>query len=284
MRLEGAVVLAVGCGSPDGQVNNGLAAARAFAREGAAVCVIDRDQDAIDHARDRIALDHPGAATHGIAADVTDEEAVAEAVAACREVLGVPTVLYYNVGVVVNGGPDELTADRFRFALEVNLTGAFVVIRHVLPQMLEAGSGSIITIASAGGLRYMGYNYPAYAASKAGLVELTNSVGSAYARRGIRANSIAPGLIETPLLRTSIAGHYGSVEEMLAARHAASPTGRMGSPEDVAEAAVFLASEESRYVNATILPVDGGLVHSVMPPAGQPSAPPVRNLEEGHRP
>lgn len=261
MRLEGAVVVAVGCGSPDGQVNNGLAAARAFTREGAAVCVIDRDQDAIDHARDRIALDHPGAATHGVAADVTDEDAVAEAVAECREELGVPTVLYYNVGVVVNGGPEELTADRFRFALEVNLTGAFVVIRHVLPHMLEAGSGSIITVASAGGLRYMGYNYPAYAASKAGLVE-------------------------TPLIRTSIAGHYGSVEEMLAARHAASPTGRMGSPEDVAEAAVFLASEESRYVNATILPVDGGLVHSAMPPADQPTAASVRprDPEEGHRP
>ena len=128
--------------------------------------------------------------------------------------------------------------------------------------MRTAGHGSIVTVSSAGGLRWMGYDYPAYAASKAGLIELTNAVGMRYAKDGIRANSIAPGLIDTPLIRTSIADHHGTVDEMIAARNAASPTGRMGTPEDVANAAVFLASPESSYVNATVIPVDGGLIHS----------------------
>ena len=107
----------------------------------------------------------------------------------------------------------------------------------------------------------MGYDYPAYAASKAGLIELTKAVGAQYASEGIRANSIAPGLIETPLIHRSISGHYDSVEEMLAARHAQSPTGTMGRPEDVADLAVFLASRESTYINSTLIPVDGGLTH-----------------------
>ena len=107
----------------------------------------------------------------------------------------------------------------------------------------------------------MGYDYPAYAASKAGLIELTKATAIQHAREGIRANSIAPGLIETPLIHGSISGHYQSAEEMLAARHALSPTGRMGVPADIAGLAVFLASDASAYINATVIPVDGGLVH-----------------------
>lgn len=271
-RLAGHVVIAFGCGSPDGSTNNGLAAARAFAREGASVCVVDRDDTAIGHTLAALDAAHatPPARHLGVRADVTEDGDVAAAVARCREELGVPSVLYYNVGIVVNGGPEELPTESFRFALDVNLTGAFRAVKEVLPLMRKAGRGSIVTVSSAGGLRWMGYDYPAYAASKAGLLELTNSVGLAHAHEGIRANSIAPGLIETPLLRTSIAGHHGSVEGMLRARHAASPTGRMGTPEDVAEAAVFLASDESRYINATVLPVDGGLTHASPSPAAAP--------------
>jgi NAD(P)-dependent dehydrogenase (short-subunit alcohol dehydrogenase family) len=196
-----------------------------------------------------------------VVADVGDEDSLAAAFAHCADRLGAPTVLHYNVGIVVNGGVDTLDTDGFRRALDINLTGAFSAIKHALPHMRAAGTGSIITVSSVGGMRYMGYDYPAYAASKAGLIELTKVVGAQYAAEGIRANSIAPGLIETPLIHRSISGHYDSVEDMLAARHAQSPTGAMGRPEDVADLAVFLASDESAYINSTLIPVDGGLTH-----------------------
>ena len=286
-RLVGTTIMAIGCGTPDGEVNNGFAAAIAFLREGAQVCIVDRDPGALDEATRALAeataqVDSYGAVSAGrghlggvdldaqveldsqlttVVADVGDEDSLAAAFAHCADRLGGPTVLHYNVGIVVNGGVDELETDGFRRALDINLTGAFSAIKHALPHMRAAGHGSIITVSSVGGMRYMGYDYPAYAASKAGLIELTKVVGAQYASEGIRANSIAPGLIETPLIHRSISGHYDSVEDMLAARHAQSPTGKMGRPEDVADLAVFLASNESAYINSTLIPVDGGLTH-----------------------
>lgn len=286
-RLVGTTIMAIGCGTPDGEVNNGFAAAIGFLREGAKVCIVDRDPGALDEATRALAEaaaqgDSNGAVSAGrghlggvdldaqveldsqlttVVADVGDEDSLAAAFAHCADRLGGPTVLHYNVGIVVNGGVDELETDGFRRALDINLTGAFSAIKHALPHMRAAGHGSIITVSSVGGMRYMGYDYPAYAASKAGLIELTKVVGAQYASKGIRANSIAPGLIETPLIHRSISGHYDSVEEMLAARHAQSPTGKMGRPEDVADLAVFLASNESAYINSTLIPVDGGLTH-----------------------
>ena len=260
-RLVGTTIMAIGCGTPDGEVNNGFAAAIGFLREGAKVCIVDRDPGALDEATRALAEVDLDAQLTTVVADVGDEDSLAAAFAHCADRLGGPTVLHYNVGIVVNGGVDELDTDGFRRALDINLTGAFSAIKHALPHMRAAGHGSIITVSSVGGMRYMGYDYPAYAASKAGLIELTKVVGAQYASEGIRANSIAPGLIETPLIHRSISGHYDSVEDMLAARHAQSPTGKMGRPEDVADLAVFLASNESAYINSTLIPVDGGLTH-----------------------
>ena len=260
-RLVGTTIMAIGCGTPDGKVNNGFAAATAFLREGAKVCLVDRDPNALEQAARVLGGVDLDAQLTTVVADVGDEDSLAAAFAHCADRLGGPTVLHYNVGIVVNGGVDELDTDGFRRALDINLTGAFSAIKHALPHMRAAGHGSIITVSSVGGMRYMGYDYPAYAASKAGLIELTKVVGAQYASKGIRANSIAPGLIETPLIHRSISGHYDSVEDMLAARHAQSPTGKMGRPEDVADLAVFLASNESAYINSTLIPVDGGLTH-----------------------
>jgi NAD(P)-dependent dehydrogenase (short-subunit alcohol dehydrogenase family) len=266
-RLAGTTIMAIGCGTPDGEVNNGFAAATAFLREGARVCIVDREPKALDEATRVLGevghlaeIDLESQLTT-VVADVGDEDSLAAAFAHCVDHLGGPTVLHYNVGIVVNGGVDTLDTEGFRRALDINLTGAFSAIKHALPHMRAAGTGSIITVSSVGGMRYMGYDYPAYAASKAGLIELTKVVGAQYASEGIRANSIAPGLIETPLIHRSISGHYDSVEDMLAARHAQSPTGKMGRPEDVADLAVFLASTESAYINSTLIPVDGGLTH-----------------------
>lgn len=263
-RLSGRTVMAIGCGTPDGQINNGFAAVRGFLDAGARVCIVDREETALRFAVDLAAADgHAADRVTTAVADVTDESALAAAYDHCTGHLGAPTVLYYNVGIVINGGLDSLETSAFRRALDINLSGAFSAMRLALPHLREAGGGSIITVSSVGGMRHMGYDYPAYAASKAGLIELTKAVGNQYAREGIRANSIAPGLIETPLIRGSISGHYAGVEEMLRARHELSPTGRMGTPQDVAALAVFLASDESAYVNATVIPVDGGLTHQI---------------------
>lgn len=279
--LNGKVVMAIGCGTPDGQTNNGFAAAKAFLAAGAKVCIVDRDANALEHARAALAAASAGTTGDGssaqpdnlgaasdldsrvttVVADVGDEDSLSAAFDHCARSLGEPTVLHYNVGIVVNGGLDTLETAAFAKALDINLTGAFAAMKHALPYMRRAGGGSIITVSSVGGMRYMGYDYPAYAASKAGLIELTKVVGAQYASEGIRANSIAPGLIETPLIHKSISGHYDSVEDMLAARHALSPTGKMGQPEDIAKLAVFLASDDSSYINSTLIPVDGGLVH-----------------------
>lgn len=304
--LTGKVVMAIGCGTPDGQVNNGFAAAQAFLAAGAQVCIVDRDQAALDHARAVLDKAGPGPNLHGeagpipdlhgevapgpdhhdevapgpdlhdaaaresrvttVVADVGDEDSLSAAFDHCARTLGDPTVLHYNVGIVVNGGLETLETVAFAKALDINLTGAFSAMKQALPYMRRAGGGSIITVSSVGGMRYMGYDYPAYAASKAGLIELTKVIGAQHAAEGIRANSIAPGLIETPLITNSISGHYDSVEDMLSARHALSPTGQMGRPEDVAGLAVFLASEDAAYINSTLIPVDGGLVHFVGPP------------------
>lgn len=275
--LTGKVVMAIGCGTPDGQVNNGFAAVKAFLAAGARVCIVDRDQAALDHARTALGQVHAGpdslGGTHDlespvttVVADVGDEDSLSAAFDHCAQTLGDPTVLHYNVGIVVNGGLETLETAAFAKALDINLTGAFSAMKQALPHMRRAGGGAIITVSSVGGMRYLGYDYPAYAASKAGLIELTKAVGAQHAAEGIRANSIAPGLIETPLITNSISGHYDSVEDMLSARHALSPTGRMGRPEDVAGLAVFLASEDAAYINSTLIPVDGGLVHFVGPP------------------
>ncbi|SDS30101.1 Enoyl-(Acyl carrier protein) reductase [Brevibacterium sandarakinum] len=274
--LTGKTIMAIGCGTPDGQVNNGFAAAKAFLAAGAKVCIVDRDSAALEHARAALGSAHATSDNLGeadpdaeldsrvttVVADVGDEDSLSAAFDHCATTLGDPTVLHYNVGIVVNGGLDSLETAAFAKALDINLTGAFAAMKQALPYMRRAGGGSIITVSSVGGMRYMGYDYPAYASSKAGLIELTKVVGAQHAAEGIRANSIAPGLIETPLIHNSISGHYDSIEDMLSARHALSPTGRMGQPEDIAKLAVFLASDDSSYINSTLIPVDGGLVHN----------------------
>ena len=258
--LTHQTIFAVGCGTPDGEINNGLAAALAFGENGARVFIVDRDKDALALASGRLAERN---ITHATAlADVTDEDSIAKALNECRTQFEDPSVLYYNVGIVKDGGPTEITTDDFISALKINVAGAFTTIRLVLPAMIKAKYGRIITVSSVGGIRSVGYNYPAYSSSKAALIELTKSVGIAYAKEGIRANTIAPGFIASPLVAKSLSSNYSTNADMLKRRNAASPTGEMGRPEDIASAAVFLASKAADYINAALIPVDGGLIHT----------------------
>jgi NAD(P)-dependent dehydrogenase (short-subunit alcohol dehydrogenase family) len=266
-RMSGKTVIVFGGGSVGGEINNGLAAALTYAEEDANVFVVDASAAAVDGALGKLEEWKSSKALSisigGTVADVTDSDAVQAAVNTCVAVVGKPNVLHNNVGIARMGGPAEMPLDEWEFVIKVNLTSAFITTKYVLPIFLEQGHGSIVNIASVGGMRYLGYNYPSYSATKGGLIQFTVNIALEYAKQGIRANAIAPGFIETPMMYKQISGNYASVEEMLEARQALSPTGQMGNSFDVAQAALFLASDEAKYVNGVCLPVDGGLTAAV---------------------
>jgi NAD(P)-dependent dehydrogenase (short-subunit alcohol dehydrogenase family) len=252
-ELDGRVVVVFGAGSSGTAISNGEAAALAYARAGAAVAVIDRSADEARRVAKEIAAG--GGTGLAVTADVTRESEVSAAVATVLRELGPPHVLHNNVGVPWPGAVPELDLDSWNTALTVNLTSTYLTCHHILPHMIAAGRGVIVNVSSVAAIRDTGYVYPAYNAAKAGVNQLTVSIALTYADRGIRANAILPGLIDTPL----VGARLTTGPAALAARHARSPTGRMGSPHDVANAAVFLASDRAAYVNGVCLPVDGGL-------------------------
>jgi len=251
--LAGRLVVVVGAGSSGSGLSNGEAAAIAYAEAGASVVAVDRDlAEAHRVARGVAEAGVPG---HPIAADVTVERDVAEAAAQILEHVGTPHVVHYNVGLATLGEVTELEYASWTASVDANLGGAYLTAHHFLPAMLAAGRGVITNVSSIASIRTTGYTYPAYSAAKAGLNQLTASIALTYADRGIRANTILPGLIDSPMVRRQLTGDPSE----LAARHVLSPTGRMGSPRDVANAAVFLASDAAGYINGVCLPVDGGL-------------------------
>lgn len=251
--LQDRVVVVLGAGSSGDGLSNGEAAAVAYARAGASVIAADRN--AGEAARVAAQIEADGGRAVAVQADVTIDADMERVFKETVTQLGVPHVVHGNVGVARTGSVLDLDLDQWRAAVDVNLTGAYLAFRHALPLMLEAGRGVFVNVSSLASIRYTGYRYPAYSAAKAALNQLTASIALEYAAVGIRANAILPGLIDTPLVGQQLA----STPDELAARHAMSPTGRMGSPWDVANAAVFLASDKAAYVNGVCLQVDGGL-------------------------
>lgn len=249
-------------------MTNGLASALAYAGEGARLALVDLRAQAAEDAREAVMRQVPDAEVLALQGDVTSSGSVAESVTRTAEAYGRIDVLHNNVGVAMMGGPLDMEVEQWDLALRLNLTSAFLTAKHVLPIMLEQGRGSIINIASIGGMRHVGYDYPAYAAAKAGLIQLTAHLAVQHGRQGVRANAVSPGFIATPMAFQQITAEHGSAEEMIAARDRLSPTGKMGDPQDVAAAALFLASDEARYINGVCLPVDGGFLQQGVPAAG----------------
>lgn len=270
-RLSNKVALVFGGGSAGGEINNGLATSIVYAQSGASVVIVDVSEDAVVGGLARLKAECadsgiPFTGT-GIVGDVTSEQSVSSVVEQVVAEHGRIDVLHNNVGIARMGGPIEMSLEEWDFVMRINLTSAFLTCKFVLPHMLEQGSGTIVNVASVGGMRYIGYNYPSYSATKGGMIQFTTNLALQYASNGIRANCVAPGYIESPMMYRQISGNYASVEEMVAARNALSPTGRMGECFDVAYAALFLASDEAKYVNGICLPVDGGLSQQVAYPA-----------------
>lgn len=260
-RLEGKVAIVTGAGSQGPGWGNGKATAVVFAREGAKVLAVDLNKDAVEETR-AIILQEGGECTSAIA-DVSDQGQVDELVRTCLERYGRVDVLHNNVGIGCLGGPCEVSPDEWDRVFRVNVKSVYLMTRAVLPTMVEQGSGSIVNISSIGSIRDIGVPYVAYGASKAAVNQATQSIAIQYAAKGIRCNAILPGLINTPMVHAGMASLYGSLDELIAARDRRCPTGKMGTGWDIAYAALFLASDESRYVNGIELIVDGGLTATI---------------------
>lgn len=256
-RLDGEIAIVFGAGSSGAAMSNGRAAALAFADQGAVVAAVDRNTAEAELTAKEIRA--RGGHAIALTADVTNEGDVQATLEAVTGQLGRPTVLHNNVGAAHQGELTTLERSAWDSAIAVNLTGVFLACKHVIPVMSEAEKGSIINVSSIAGIRSTGYNYPAYMAAKAAVNQLTVAMALQYAAQGIRVNAIMPGLIDTPIVSEQVIADQALVAQARAQRHAASPTGKMGSPWDIANAAVFLASAESAYINGVCLAVDGGL-------------------------
>lgn len=256
-RLEGKRAIVFGAGSVGEGWGNGKASAVLFAREGAKVACVDVNEAAAIETADIIAEE--GNTALALYANVTQLSQIERTVAACMEEWGGLDVMHFNVGTNTAGGPLETSEAEWDRILEINLKAAFLASKAVLPTMLAQGRGSIVNTSSLAGLRITNYRYVSYYASKAGLNHFTRALALEFADRGIRANTVSPGLMDTPHIYAAMASHYADPAVMRAERAALSPMKRMGTAWDVAHAALFLASDDAAYVTGIDIPVDGGL-------------------------
>lgn len=247
-RLQGKLALITGAGE-----GMGRAAARLFAAEGAHVAVLDLDPAAAQSTVADIEANRGTAVA--VTADVADLDAVARAVGQAADALGGLNIVYNNAGVWLpqDGPVTELDPAAWRRTFAINVDGVFHVCRAAIPLLIQAGGGSIINVASINAYRPEPV-YDAYAASKGAIVALTRSIAQYHARFGIRANALVPGTIETAMTRDMLRDNADYREHTLRTH----PMGRLGQPEDVAYAALYLASDESSWVTGSMQWVDGG--------------------------
>jgi NAD(P)-dependent dehydrogenase (short-subunit alcohol dehydrogenase family) len=245
-RLEGKVCVLTGTAS-----GIGAESARLFAAEGATVVGIDLDAEQA-----------VGALT--IAADVADEDAVREALAEARDQFGRIDVLMNNAGInpTDDGSVVETSLESWQRVQDVNLRSVFLCCKHGIPHLLNAGGGSVINVASFVAVMGAAVSQGSYTASKGAVLSLSRELGVEFAARGVRVNALCPGPVNTPLLKELFAAD----PERAAKRMVHIPMGRFGEPEEIAKAALFLASEDSSFVTASTFMVDGGLSNAYLTP------------------
>jgi NAD(P)-dependent dehydrogenase (short-subunit alcohol dehydrogenase family) len=258
-RLANKIALISGAGCVGPGWGNGRAMAVRFAEEGAKVFAADRDLASMEETVARV--QGVGGTIETRQCDVTDAKAVAAMVDACANLWGTVDVLVNNVGGSAAGGPVEMAEEVWDSQVDSNLKSVFLTCKYVLPVMERQKSGAIVNVASTSGLRWTGSAQVAYAATKAGVMQLSRVLAVQYAARGIRVNCVVPGQLHTPMVETRLAGQRagGDVEALLKQRVGRIPLGFMGDGRDTANAALFLACEESRFVTGTEIVVDGGM-------------------------
>jgi NAD(P)-dependent dehydrogenase (short-subunit alcohol dehydrogenase family) len=258
-RLQDRIAIITGAGSVGPGWGNGRATAVRFAEEGAKIFAVDRNPDSTKETVERVKAVGGDIVVH--ACDVTDSASVAAMVKACLDRFGRIDVLMNNVGGSAHGGPVEMSEDVWDAQVDFNLKSVFLTCKHVLPVMERQKRGSIINVASTSGIRFTGAFQVGYAATKAGVIQLSRVVAVQYAAKGIRVNTIVPGQLHTPMVEARLARQRagGDIEALLAQRLKRIPMGFAGDGRDTANAALFLASDEARFVTGTELVVDGGM-------------------------
>ncbi len=255
-QLDGKVALITGAGR-----GQGLEAAKVFAGEGAKVVVNDLDQESIDAAIAEI--NAAGGQAVGARADVSDGEQVREMLGKAKSAFGGLDILYNNAGIGFSAkqrmgiAMDDIlncTEADWRRIIDINLTGVFLACKYGVPMLIERGGGTVINTASIGGLRG-GAGAHAYGAAKAGVIQLTRSIALTYGRKGVRANCICPGVIDTDMIRD----HMLKTDSAREAIGKYTPVGRIGTAHDIAQLALYLASDASGFISGQAIAIDGGV-------------------------
>ncbi len=258
-RLQDRIAIVTGAGSVGPGWGNGRATAVRFAEEGAKIFAVDRDPASAAETVERVQAAGGEIVVH--ACDVTDNASVASMAKACIDCFGRIDVLVNNVGGSAPGGPVEMSEEVWDAQVDVNLKSVFLTCKHVLPFMEQQGKGAIVNVASTSGIRFTGAFQVGYAATKAGVIQFSRVVAVQYAAKGIRVNTVVPGQLHTPMVEARLARQRagGDVETLLAQRLKRIPIGFAGDGRDTANAALYLASDEARFVTGTELVVDGGM-------------------------
>ena len=249
-RLQDKVAIITGAGSRAEGIGNGRAAAILFAREGAKLLLVDRDEQAAQATLDLIRAEGNDAAIH--TADVTSSEDCRAMVRAALDRWGRLDILHNNVGIGGRGTVEEITEEDWERVQRVNVTSMMLTAKHAVPAMRASGGGAIINVSSIAALRPRGLT--AYSVSKGAVATLTQALAVDHGADGIRANCIMPGPVYTPMVYAA-----GMSDELRNRRREASLLKIEGEGWDIGWAAVFLASDEARYITGVILPVDGGV-------------------------
>jgi NAD(P)-dependent dehydrogenase (short-subunit alcohol dehydrogenase family) len=258
-RLQDRVAIITGAGCVGPGWGNGRAAAVRFAEEGARIFAVDIDPSSVTETVDRVKEGGGEIAVHQC--DVTDGASVGAMVKACLAHFGRVDILVNNVGGSAHGGPVEMSEEVWDAQVDYNLKSVFLTLKHVLPIMEQQECGAVVNVASSSGLRWTGAAQVGYAATKAGVIQMSRVVAVQYASKGIRVNTVIPGQLHTPMVEARLAKQRagGDVEALLASRVERIPLGFMGDGRDTANAALFLASDEARFITGAEIVVDGGM-------------------------
>ena len=262
-RMQDKVVLVTGAGSVGPGWGNGRAIAVRMVEEGAKVMALDMQADRLEETLQR--GQRAQAKHHGeiqaLTCHVTQSASVEAAVAATLARFGRIDVLVNNVGGSAAGGPIEMSEEVWDAQIDHNLKSVFLMCKHVMPHMLKQGAGNVVNMASTSGIRWTGSAQVAYAATKAAVIQMGRVMAVQYAKQGIRVNTVVPGQLHTPMVETRLAKQRagGDVQTLLSQRQARIPLPFMGDGQDTANAVLFLASDEARFITGTEIIVDGGM-------------------------
>ena len=258
LNLDGKTAIVTGCGSEGDGWGNGRAIATLLARQGAKIIGTDLNYKAAKNTQDFILKENNKCEIHEVnMSNKKDVESFFKNVTKLNEKIN---ILVNNVGRSEPGDPEVMDYDVWREQFSTNLDTAFFAIKQIIPTMKKISGGSIVNISSVAGMRYVGKPQVGYSASKAALMQMTKTTAIIHAENKIRLNCVVPGLMHTPLVER-LANKYadGKYEEFVKTRNNQVPMKKMGSSFDVANAVLFLASDEAKYITGTEIVVDGGL-------------------------